>query len=688
MIQPLNVFSFRDKRHLTVLGQQFKLTALAISLLSPTRAPGVVPGFSFDRATGASVKDFLGQIQDAKPGELRMANARRVENLLPKSQWVKNSDIWGEITVGSPVVSTDGSGWLTVTCDGDRHIQQFTVDAKLGEEYFLSVDVETDGTVPVSSILFTLAPTFATEIIEPLNGTAPINGRVTIKATCIETGSGLARVGFGSAGIQTGTVKLKNASLEKAVLGQTQPSEFVSVGENLTDGIQVLDDPQFVGAISEGTWTTLNTDANNTVTFENGTMYIVSDGTAPVGSGQTLTGKVTTGVQYRLTFDVTESIGNGVKLLTLGEGQIGGAYENGSHALTFTASASEGLTFYRYSGVSGGRVSNVSLERIVHHGYGVDNVKYFDTDLNGDPITLPIGMLVESAATNFINESEYSFSTRSTGTGTFEDADLEGFSAAFRYTGKNGSGNYCYKNTASGLQVGDEVCVSAYVEMDDGGIPVAGNSVTGDFTLICCTNGANSNIKSEHVRGNLYRVSGTRVLDSVSNSYSGVAVYDSQSGRTFKMSGVQIEKANSPSSYIKTTGSAVARESDAIEFTHGIKDFDTKGTVIVDFISDLLVPLPAIYSLVSSSDSTDLLYCAIASGRITTYDGTTGVSVPGDVNDGEIHRAAVSWGPQGMIIAVDGDSDTAPFVGNTRGNSTTVKIGEGFNGVITNLVLQ
>lgn len=122
---------------------------------------------------------------------------------------------------------------------------------------------------------------------------------------------------------------------------------------------------------------------------------------------------------------------------------------------------------------------------------------------------------------------------------------------AFGHDGMTGS--FAYKTAAV---LGDHA-LSVYVRMDDGaGPPVFGNLATptsglNDFALVIAGGIAMANTQVEDVGGGLYRVRSWRNIPS-GNTF-GVVKYATNSSRTFKVTGYQLETGVAATAYQKVT---------------------------------------------------------------------------------------------------------------------------------------
>jgi hypothetical protein len=118
---------------------------------------------------------------------------------------------------------------------------------------------------------------------------------------------------------------------------------------------------------------------------------------------------------------------------------------------------------------------------------------------------------------------------------------------------------YAYKSLA--LTVGAPYTLTAYVRMDDGlGPPVFGSASAGsasnDFAIVVAGGAQNPPTYTvADLGGGLYRVSATTASAAAGSSH-GIVKYDSNSARTFTVSGYQLERGLVANTYRATTTTA------------------------------------------------------------------------------------------------------------------------------------
>lgn len=331
---------------------------------------------SHSRDTAATVTDYAGVVHDCLPGEVRMLGHRRVENLLDGTDALA--------TQTGPVID--------------------------GEQYTLSF--RGTGTVALSGAAS-----------GSLVGTGE-NDRVSLSATASSASMVLTVSG-----------DVLDAQLERGDIA----SEYVSKGVPVKFGPNLIVD----SAMNDGTEAWF--DEASSVVVSNGRMAVTSSG----NGGRAvldIANRLTAGKTYRITASAEADAANAVaKSARLG------SFDNGSWSNTTDVSAlgveerltvefvASGAASEIHLGVASksawgaaGDVAyfdNVALQEVVyHHGYGVDGVKYFDTDPDGNDLTEARGPelwpIPYSSTSNFAgsngsyNASTGVFSNTATGSNT------------------------------------------------------------------------------------------------------------------------------------------------------------------------------------------------------------------------------------------------------------------------------
>jgi hypothetical protein len=187
-----------------------------------------------------------------------------------------------------------------------------------------------------------------------------------------------------------------------------------------------------------------------------------------------------------------------------------------------------------------------------------------------DPVTgESLGLLVEEERANAFSESEFRngyLADSALRSGLLSDVSFSGLfentGVAFGHDGATVS--YVYK---LGVATSSTVTFSVFVRMDDGEAPSFGSSSatnsSNDFVIVLGALVASPLTYSVEDYGNgMYRVSVTATSGTASAN-TGILKYNTNSSRTFKVSGYQIENSASfPTSYIPTTSTSQLRYAD------------------------------------------------------------------------------------------------------------------------------
>ncbi|PBI84113.1 hypothetical protein BKP43_55430 [Variovorax boronicumulans] len=188
---------------------------------------------------------------------------------------------------------------------------------------------------------------------------------------------------------------------------------------------------------------------------------------------------------------------------------------------------------------------------------------------NPADLTIAPWLMQEVSSTNLLAESEFrnGLADASVRIGCAAASWSElGFTTGIAFPAPPPAGTFAFYAAKSPvLTPSTTYVISCFVKMDDGGAPsMPASGGAADFALVI----ANSAISAfactmTHVGGGVYRVTGTRTTDaSVPSTVSGIWKYGTNSARTFKFTGLQLEQASSASSYIPTTTAAVTRLAD------------------------------------------------------------------------------------------------------------------------------
>ena len=206
-----------------------------------------------------------------------------------------------------------------------------------------------------------------------------------------------------------------------------------------------------------------------------------------------------------------------------------------------------------------------------------------------DSVTGKYGYVPEPAATNLATYSDGGVSAYTNRGNVSDGTAVPGFTNGIAF-GSNSVDRYAYKPITT--TAGTAYTISVFVIMDDGGAPNVGTSQSsGDFSLVVdafpITNAAD--LKTQLIGNGVYRVSGSigSVVGGVSRN-CGVVKYSTQSNRTFRFTGCQVETGSRSTSYIATAGSTATRSADVLSVpVANIPGFNSAAyTLFADFRMD------------------------------------------------------------------------------------------------------
>ncbi len=231
-----------------------------------------------------------------------------------------------------------------------------------------------------------------------------------------------------------------------------------------------------------------------------------------------------------------------------------------------------------------------------------------------DPVTGLYGYVPEPAATNLATNSDGNAATY-TKLNTSNGTAVPGFTNGIYYSGGMAQ-QYAYKQLT--LTAAASYSVSVFVIMDDGGVPVVGtSSSTGDFGLVIDSVIFAGAALVIPIGGGVYRVSASVASATGGAGRSnGLVKYNTQSARTFRITGIQIETGLRATSYIATAGSTVARAADVLTVPlANITGYSSAGyTLAVDQRMDTVLAAATASVELSDGTSANRAYLAAGSG--------------------------------------------------------------------------
>ncbi|GER20685.1 phage head spike fiber domain-containing protein [Variovorax boronicumulans] len=308
---------------------------------------------------------------------------------------------------------------------------------------------------------------------------------------------------------------------------------------------------------------------------------------------------------------------------------------------------------------------------------------------NPADLTIAPWLMQEVSSTNLLTESEFrnGLADASVRIGCAAASWSElGFTTGIAFPAPPPAGTFAFYAAKSPvLAPSTTYVISCFVKMDDGGAPsMPASGGAADFALVI----ANAPISPTactmtHIGGGVYRLTGTRTTDaSVPSTVSGIWKYGTNSARTFKFTGLQMEQALSASSYIPTTTATVTRLADIASSAATTRQADTatsvattraldsvridttrgwfnaaEGTVFMELevprMSDTgtktVLEFGGVGGRMGVSYSAGNFTNGVAYGY-TVIDGTT-LATPPKVLPGPIAKIAMSYGTEGVRFA-------------------------------------
>ena len=274
--------------------------------------------------------------------------------------------------------------------------------------------------------------------------------------------------------------------------------------------------------------------------------------------------------------------------------------------------------------------------------------------------------------TNLATNSEGAAATWSTASNvTDAGTSITGFGASLAF-GDNSVGRTAYK-TAVTVDA-TRYTISVFVQMDDGLAPVVGiNATSGDFSLVIEGDVATLNATVQHIAGSLYRVSVGKVAVAPINNNNGILKYTTQSARTFRVAGIQLEAGASASSYIPTAAAAVIRQPDVLTATSISPWFNAlEGTVVFEGIAMDLIKqgdVRGAYSFHDGSGNNIIGVYHSVTGVLTNYIRASGVNQASNAVGngsvvGTVTRNVQVYKENNFLLSMNGGAVAADTLGS------------------------
>ena len=154
---------------------------------------------------------------------------------------------------------------------------------------------------------------------------------------------------------------------------------------------------------------------------------------------------------------------------------------------------------------------------------------------------------------NLVTYSEGAIAQYNTATNVTDAAtSISGYAASVRF-GDNSVLRVLYKSYTP--KVGATYTLAVIAQMDDNTAPVAGSTVTGDFSLVLA-GGVVTTTTVTPLGSNIYRVTAS-VAATTTTATFGVAKYTGQSSKGFRITGIQVNEGSVAQSYIRTLDKAI-----------------------------------------------------------------------------------------------------------------------------------
>jgi hypothetical protein len=287
-------------------------------------------------------------------------------------------------------------------------------------------------------------------------------------------------------------------------------------------------------------------------------------------------------------------------------------------------------------------------------------------------------ILVEPQRTNLLTYSEGNLATYDVSDNcTNASTSISGFSNSIQVPSTGLT--YFYKTAITTLS--QVYTISCFIKMDDNSVPVLGaNSSLGNLSFVAKGNIAPDNLKVTLVGNNIYRISATAVGNGIP-VFFGIVRYSSQTLKSFKISGIQLEAGSDATSYIPTTAASVTRNADVISKT-GISSLigQTEGTLYVEIkaIADDNAEKHITISDGTNANRIDLFYGFYGTGKIY-YEVRAANSVQGGLLSGNLsvtsmNKIACVYKTNRFELWINGNKVAQDLIGNTFSGSTLSKL--------------
>lgn len=303
-----------------------------------------------------------------------------------------------------------------------------------------------------------------------------------------------------------------------------------------------------------------------------------------------------------------------------------------------------------------------------------------------DHVTDRYGYLSEPAAANLVSSSAGAVATWTATNVTDAVTPIAGFTNSIQF-GDNSIIRAAYKNAS--LTAGTVYSVSIFVQMDDGLAPVVGTSTaSGDMTIRSESTVHTNAALVTFIGNGIYRVSSSRTASATGSAPCGIAKSVTQSARSFRIIGIQVEAGARATSYIATSGGTATRPADVlISAVTNIPGFNPAAyTVFTESRFDAPYPSATAGRRWSIDDGTANNAASVTVNSIGNQSlacvsaGVTVASIPLTVSLART-KCAASFAQNSFLISADGVAGTADTAGAMPVNPTHFRIGHRYDNV-------
>lgn len=305
------------------------------------------------------------------------------------------------------------------------------------------------------------------------------------------------------------------------------------------------------------------------------------------------------------------------------------------------------------------------------------------------------GLWVEEGTTNLFVNTDGLLATYTNSNVTQAATALTNFSSSIQF-GNNALVRFAYKTVT--WTAGTPYTFSAYIQMDDAGVPVPGLQASGYDLGIVLQGGLRStasNVTVELVSGSLYRISMQYTpASSGASANNGIIKYTQMTARGFRVAGYQIEAKAYRTSYAESGATAFTRaaESLTVPSTGLAKGSWTACFTISRKTTALAGSANTIWSWQIDANNVwrlqltagGVLEAVIISGG-TTYSATTSVTISYNT------PARLAWTTDGSTATVAADGAVVAsfaYVEPVGALPASMSIGSGVSAVYSDVALN